>query len=138
MHDEEDRPLPLKGLKVLDFSHAADGPMCGFMLAEAGADVVKVEPLQGEPYRKGPATVAFLNANRHKRSLALNLQKPAGLDIALKLAASADILIESFTPGTAEAMGIGYQAVDRLNPRIIYCSNWATVKRKLTHSDGTV
>lgn len=114
--------LPLKGLKVLDFSHAADGPMCGFMLAEAGADVIKVEPLHGEPYRQGGVATAFFNANRNKRSLAIDLRKPEGLEIALKLAAGSDILLESFTPGTASNMGIGYEEISRINPRIIYCS----------------
>ena len=114
--------LPLKGLKVMDLSHAADGPMCGFMLAEAGADVIKVEPLHGEPYRKGGASMAFFNANRNKRSLSLNLQTQEGREIALKLASACDILIESFTPGTAEAMGLGYQELSKINPRLIYCS----------------
>jgi len=114
--------LPLKGLKVLDFSHAADGPMCGFMLAEAGADVIKVEPLHGEPYCQGGVATAFFNANRNKRSLAIDLRKPEGLEIALKLAAGSDILLESFTPGTASNMGIGYEEISRINPRIIYCS----------------
>ena len=114
--------LPLKGLKVLDFSHAADGPTCGLMLAQAGADVIKVEPLQGEPYRRGPASAAFFNANRNKRGLALNLQSPEGKEIAQKLASTADIILESFTPGVAEKLGIGYAEIDKLNPRIIYCS----------------
>lgn len=114
--------LPLEGLKVLDFSHAADGPMCGFMLFEAGASVIKVEPLDGEPYRTGGAATAFYNANRNKRSLSLNLQTQEGLEIALKLAATADIIIESFTPGTAYAMGIGYADINKINQRIIYCS----------------
>jgi len=114
--------LPLEGLKVLDFSHAADGPMCGFMLAEAGADVIKIEPLYGDPYRMGGAASAFYNANRHKRGIALNLQMREGLEIALKLATSADIIIESFTPGTADAMGIGFEDINKINQRIIYCS----------------
>lgn len=114
--------LPLKGLKVLDFSHAADGPMCGFMLAEAGANVIKIEPPHGELYRTGGAVTAFYSANRNKRSLALNLLKTEGLEIALKLASTADIIIESFTPGTAETMGIGYNDINKINQRIIYCS----------------
>jgi len=114
--------LPLKGLKVLDFSHAADGPTCGLLLAQAGADVIKVEPLQGEPYRRGPVAAAFYSANRNKRGLALNLQSPEGREIAQKLAAKADIIVESFTPGVAGRLGIGYTEIDKLNPRIIYCS----------------
>lgn len=114
--------FPLEGLNVLDFSHAGDGPMCGYMLAEAGASIIKVEPLQGEPYRKGITVNAFLNANQYKRSLAVNLQSPQGKEIVLKLAAKADIILESFTPGKAAAMGIGYDDINSINPRIIYCS----------------
>ncbi len=114
--------LPLKGLKVLDFSHAADGPTCGLMLAQAGANVIKIEPLQGDPYRRGLAVAAFYNANRNKRGLALNLQSPQGKEIAHKLASTADIIVESFTPGVADRLGIGYAEIDTLNPRIIYCS----------------
>jgi crotonobetainyl-CoA:carnitine CoA-transferase CaiB-like acyl-CoA transferase len=114
--------LALKGLKVLDFSHAADGPTCGMMLAQAGAEVIKVEPLRGDPYRQGPVAAAFFNANRNKRGLALNLQTPEGREIAYKLAATADVVIESFTPGTADRLGIGYRDMEKLNPRIVYCS----------------
>jgi formyl-CoA transferase/CoA:oxalate CoA-transferase len=113
---------PLHGLNVLDFSHAADGPTCGLMLARAGADVIKIESLQGDPYRRGFASAAFLNANRNKRGLALNLQTREGIEIAHKLASTADVVIESFTPGVAERLGIGYTALSEINPRIIYCS----------------
>ena len=114
--------LPLKGLKTLDFSHAADGPTCGLLLAQAGADVIKVEPLQGEPYRRGLTSSAFYNANRNKRGLAINLQSPEGREIARKLASTSDIILESFTPGVADRLGIGYADINNLNPRIIYCS----------------
>jgi len=113
---------PLQGLKVLDFSHSGDGPTCGLMLALAGADVIKIEPLQGDPFRQGLTVLAFYNSNRNKRSLALNLQSSEGQEIAHKLAATADIIIESFTPGVAERLGIGYSQLDKINPRIIYCS----------------
>jgi len=113
---------PLQGLKVLDFSHSGDGPTCGLMLAQAGADVIKIESHQGDPFRQGPTVIAFYNINRNKRSLALNLQKPEGREIALRLASKADIIIESFTPGTAEKLGIGYSEINKINPRVIYCS----------------
>jgi len=113
---------PLQGLKVLDFSHAGDGPTCGLMLAQAGADVIKIEPPQGDPFRQGPAAVTFYNVNRNKRSLALNLQMPEGREITHRLASTADIIIESFRPGVADRLGIGYVEIDRINPRIIYCS----------------
>jgi crotonobetainyl-CoA:carnitine CoA-transferase CaiB-like acyl-CoA transferase len=113
---------PLQGLKVLDFSHAADGPTCGLMLAQAGADVIKIESPRGDPFRYGPAALSFYNTNRNKRSLALNLQAPEGREIAHKLAATSDILLESFTPGVADRLGIGYSEIEKINPRIIYCS----------------
>ena len=96
--------------------------MCGFILAEAGADVIKVEPPGGDPFRQGGVAAAFFNANRNKRSLAINLRKTEGLEIALSLAAGSDILLESFTPGTASTMGIGYKQINSINSRIIYCS----------------
>ena len=96
--------------------------MCTLMLAEAGADVIKVEPRHGEPFRQGGAGAVFYNANRNKRSLALNLQTVEGKEIARKLAATSDVLVESFTPGTADKRGIGYESIRSLNPRIIYCS----------------
>ena len=114
--------FPLQGLKVLDFSHSGDGPICGLMLAQAGADVIKIESLQGDPFRHGLAAVAFYNSNRNKRSLALNLHAPGGREVAHRLASMADIIIESFTPGVADRLGIGYVEIDKINPRIIYCS----------------
>ncbi len=113
---------PLQGLKVLDFSHAGDGPTCGLMLAQAGADVIKIESHQGDPFRQGPTAIAFYNINRNKRSLALNLQTPEGRKIAHRLASQADIILESFTPGVADRLGIGYSEISKINPRIIYCS----------------
>jgi crotonobetainyl-CoA:carnitine CoA-transferase CaiB-like acyl-CoA transferase len=114
--------LPLKGLKVLDFSQNGDGPACGLMLAEAGADVIKIEPLQGDAFRRGAAFILFYNINRNKRSLAVNLHSPEGKEIARKLAANADIVIESFTPGVADMLGIGFHDLSKINPRLIYCS----------------
>lgn len=114
--------LPLEGLNVLDFSQNADGPACGLMLAEAGADVIKIEPLQGEAFRRGAAFILFYNINRNKRSLALNLHAAEGKEIAHRLASTADIVLESFTPGVADMLGIGYHELSKINPRIIYCS----------------
>jgi crotonobetainyl-CoA:carnitine CoA-transferase CaiB-like acyl-CoA transferase len=114
--------LPLSGLKVLDFSQNGDGPVCALMLAEAGADVIKIEPPQGEPFRRGAAAITFYNINRNKRSLALNLQSPEGKEIAHRMTSGADILVESYTPGVSDSLGIGYKEVSAGNPRIIYCS----------------
>jgi len=113
---------PLQGLKVLDFSHSGDGPTCGLMLAQAGAEVIKIEPFKGDPFRHGLASIMFNNINRNKRSLALNLQTPDGKEIAHKLAAQADIVLESYTPGVADRLGVGYSEIEKINPRIIYCS----------------
>jgi len=113
---------PLQGLKVLDFSHSGDGPTCGLMLAQAGADVIKIESHQGDLFRQGLAAVTFHNINRNKRSLVLNLQAPEGREIAHRLAATADILLESFTPGVTDKLGIDYGEINKINPRIIYCS----------------
>jgi crotonobetainyl-CoA:carnitine CoA-transferase CaiB-like acyl-CoA transferase len=114
--------LPLEGLRVLDFSQNGDGPACGLMLAEAGAEVIKIEPLQGDAFRRGAALILFYNINRNKRSLALNLHSPEGKEIARKLAANADILLESFTPGVADMLGIGFHDLRKINSRLIYCS----------------
>jgi crotonobetainyl-CoA:carnitine CoA-transferase CaiB-like acyl-CoA transferase len=114
--------LPLEGFRVLDFSQNGDGPACGLMLAEAGADVIKIEPLQGDAFRRGAAFLIFYNINRNKRSLSLNLHSPEGRDIIHRLSSTADIVLESFTPGAADLLGIGYHELSKLNPRIIYCS----------------
>ena len=114
--------LPLKGIKVLDFSQNGDGPVCALMLAEAGADVIKIESPSGDPFRRGMTSITFSNINRNKRSLCLNLNSKEGKDIAHRLAAATDIIVESFTPGVADMLGIGYHELNKINPRIIYCS----------------
>jgi len=114
--------LPLDGVKVLDLSHAAAGPCCTMLLADMGADVVKIEPVNGELFRYAGAGSMFVNINRNKRDMALDLRTEEGRQIALKLAARADVLVESFTPGTADRLGLGYNAISQINPRIIYCS----------------
>ncbi len=114
--------LPLKGIKVLDFSRNGDGPVCALMLAEAGADVIKIESPNGDPFRRGLTFITFDNINRNKRGLCLNLNSQEGKNIAHRLAATADIIVESFTPGVADMFGIGYQELNKINPRIIYCS----------------
>jgi len=92
------------------------------MLAEAGAAVIKIEPLHGEPFRRGVTSTSFCNINRNKRSLALDLQFKEGKEIIHRLASGADIVVESFTPGVTDSLGIGYSELSRINPRIIYCS----------------
>ncbi|WP_377811391.1 CoA transferase (plasmid) [Azospirillum sp. A29] len=119
------KPLPLAGVKVVDFGHTVMGPSCAMILADLGADVVKVEPVpNGEPTRhlKGFGTGYFGYFNRNKRSIAVDLKTPEGRDIAHRLVAEADVLVENFAPGTMERLGLGADALARINPRLIYAS----------------
>jgi crotonobetainyl-CoA:carnitine CoA-transferase CaiB-like acyl-CoA transferase len=117
--------LALAGIKVVELSHMVMGPSCGLILADLGADVVKVEPLpDGDNTRRlvGSGAGFFAAMNRNKRSVALDLKSPDGLAFARKLISDADVLIENFRPGALEAMGLGYEAVKADNARLIYCS----------------
>ncbi|WP_341359201.1 CoA transferase [Georgenia sp. M64] len=125
---EQDR-LPLAGVKVLDLAHLMQGPWAAEMLADLGADVVKIEHVHGgERGRASGAVTAgghsamFLAMNRNKRSIALDLKRPEGLDVALDLVAQADVLIQNFRPGTMERLGLGWEDVHRFNPALVYCS----------------
>lgn len=114
----------LSGLKVVEFTHMVMGPAAGAMLAELGAEVVRVEPIGGDRTRHllGSGGGYFPMYNRHKQSLCLNLKDPQGLEAAKKLVESADILIENYRPGAMEKLGLGYDALAETNPRLIYCS----------------
>ena len=109
----------LTGIKVLDFSQYIAGPYAAMLLSEQGAEVTKVENPEGDPFRGRPG---FLVWNRSKRGITLNLKQPEGLQIARELARQTDVIIESFRPGVADRLGIGYEAVRELNPRMVYCS----------------
>src|SRR3954452_24352808 len=120
-------PLPLEGLTVLDFSTLLPGPLATFMLAEAGAAVIKVERPGGEDMRgfpprlgEGSATFAMLNAG--KKSIAVDLKTEEGRAALRPLLERADILVEQFRPGVMERLGLGYAAVQAINPRVVYCS----------------
>lgn len=115
---------PLEGVKVIEFSHMIMGPAAGLILADLGADVVKVEPPGGDPTRKlvGSGTGYFTMYNRNKRSVSVNLKSEQGRDAALKLLDGADVLIENFRPGTMDRLGLGYAEVRKRNPGLIYCS----------------
>lgn len=117
-------PQNLHGLRVLEFTHAILGPACGLILADLGADVVKIEPPDGDPTRrlKGFGSGYFTMYNRNKRSLALDVKRPDGLALIHDLVASADVVIENFAPGTMDRLGLGYTALTALNPRLIYAS----------------
>lgn len=118
----------LDGIKVVDLSVMISGPLAGMMLADQGADVIKVEsPGLGDIMRflgssKGGVTGIFLNNNRGKRSLVLDLKKPEGLDVLKRLISAADVLIQNFRPGAMERLGLGYEDAAKLNPNLIYTS----------------
>ena len=122
MNDRSEFPSPLKGIKVLDFTHVQAGPICTVMLADMGADVVKIEPFAGDQFREAMDGANFFTFNRNKRAMALNLKTKEGKEIVLKLAKEADVLVENFMPGSMDRLGLGYEAVNELNSRIIYCS----------------
>ncbi|MBB4842951.1 crotonobetainyl-CoA:carnitine CoA-transferase CaiB-like acyl-CoA transferase [Paucibacter oligotrophus] len=117
--------LPLAGLRVIEFTHMVMGPTCGMVLADLGAEVIKIEPLTGDNTRRllGAGTGFYPLFNRNKKSLALDIKNPRGLEITLKLLASADVFSENFKSGSMEALGLGYAALSGLNPRLIYVSH---------------
>jgi crotonobetainyl-CoA:carnitine CoA-transferase CaiB-like acyl-CoA transferase len=119
--------MKLAGLRVVDLSQFLPGPYLTLALADHGADVIKIEPPEGDPGRRigvadGPSTVFFRNLNRGKKSVVLNLKESRDRDRLLKLAASADVFVESFRPGVVERLGVGYEHIAARNPRIVYCS----------------
>jgi len=110
---------------VVEFCHVIMGPTCGLILGDLGADVIKVEPApNGDNTRRmiGSGAGFFATYNRNKRSLALDMKTPEGMEIARKLIASADVLTENFRPGAMDALGLGYEALKKQNERLIYCS----------------
>jgi len=120
---------PLSGITVLEIASAVAGPFASMMLADLGADVIKVEPINGDHARSwGPPFYAdnysayFASINRGKKSIAINLGTREGIDIARKLVSRSDVIIEAMRPGAADKLGIGYVDSARLNPGIIYCS----------------
>jgi len=114
----------LAGIRVVEFSHMVMGPSIGVILADLGADVIKVEPEGGDRTRQllGSGAGYFPMFNRNKRSICLDLKSERGLRIARKLTARADIVIENFRPGTLDRLGLGYDVLGKDNPRLIYCS----------------
>jgi crotonobetainyl-CoA:carnitine CoA-transferase CaiB-like acyl-CoA transferase len=127
---------PLEGLRVVDLTRALAGPFCTMMLGDLGADVIKVErpshgdesrgwgpPFVGQPYGPYPGESAyFLAANRNKRSITVNLKSDEGQEIVRRLAANSDALVENFRTGTLDEVGLGYDAMREVNPRLVYCS----------------
>ncbi|HRE13665.1 MAG TPA: CaiB/BaiF CoA-transferase family protein [Usitatibacteraceae bacterium] len=118
-------PLPLEGIRVVEFSHMVMGPSCGLVLADLGAEVIKVEPAgKGDPTRYLTSTGAgfFPAFNRNKKSVTLDLATPEGIEAAKRLVATADVFLENFRPGALEAKGLGYEALSASNPGLVYCS----------------
>lgn len=131
MKDKHLEQGPLSGLVVADFTQLAQGPWATQMLGDMGADIIKIEPVKGDwmrhyaygnLYPKGES-ISFLSFNRNKRSIALNLKDPNGIEVAKKIIAKADILVENFRPGVMERLGLGYDEIKKTNPKLIYCSS---------------
>ena len=118
-------PLPLAGIRVVEFTHMVMGPTCGMILADLGAEVIKVEPLAGDNTRKllGSGAGFFPMFNRNKKSIAVDVKDARGREIILKLIAGADVFSENFKSGTMDRLGFGYTALSKLNPALIYVSH---------------
>jgi crotonobetainyl-CoA:carnitine CoA-transferase CaiB-like acyl-CoA transferase len=120
------KPLPYEGIRVVEFTHMVMGPTCGMVLADLGAEVIKVEPIghghEGDNTRKllGSGAGFYPLFNRNKKSLALDLKTPEGKEAVLRLIATADIVSENFKPGTMKKLGLDYESLKKINPRLIY------------------
>jgi len=118
---------PLSGYRVLDLSRLLPGPYCSMMLADLGAEVIKIEEIKGDPTRMSPPRVdgksySFEQVNRNKKSIALNLKSSEGRDVFRRLAAKADVILEQFRPGVVARLGVDYETISAENPLIVYCS----------------
>ena len=117
---------PLTGIRVIEFSQVVAGPSCGRVLAELGAEVIKIEPPEGDPYRNTGTVVPnegkrFQSLNLGKRSLAVDLSKPEGQAVVQRIAKTADVLVINYRHGVADRLGIGYETMSKINPALIYC-----------------
>jgi len=121
---QPDNTAPLAGIRVLEFCHTIMGPTAGLILADLGADVIKVEPAGGDATRRllGFAAGFFSTFNRNKRSIAIDLKTDDGRALLHRLAATADVVLENYAPGTMDRLGCGYGDFSKLNPRLIYCA----------------
>ena len=126
--DNQGPKLALQNIKVVDLSRLLPGPWCTQMLGDLGADIIKIEaPHTGDPSRHNPpllsdSSVYFNSVNRNKRSIVIDLQHPQGHEVALRLLETADVVIESFSVGVAARLGIDYETIKKINPKVIYCS----------------
>ncbi|PZO18348.1 MAG: formyl-CoA transferase [Burkholderiales bacterium] len=119
------KKLPFEGIRVVEFTHMVMGPTCGMVLADLGAEVIKVEPPAGDNTRRllGSGAGFYPLFNRNKKSLVLDLQKPEGKEAVLKLITTADVVSENFKPETMKKLGLDYQSLKTLNPRLIHVSH---------------
>jgi len=125
--EEETGRLPLAGLVVIDFGQIFQGPYASLLLAKGGADVIKIEPLHGEPLRRRAlpgkqATLPFAMLNQNKRAVTLNLKHKRGRELLFEMVRRADVLLENFSPGTMDDLGIGWEVLRESNPRLIYAT----------------
>ena len=113
--------LPYAGIRVVEFTHMVMGPTCGLLLGDLGAEVIKVEPVEGDATRRllGSGAGFFPGFNRNKKSIALDLKTPEGLEAARRLIATADIVSENFKPGTMAKLGLDYATLKAQHPRLI-------------------
>lgn len=118
---------PLKGVRVVELAHIMAGPVCGLMLADMGADVIKVEKPTGDDSRRfvppeiNGEAAAYMMMNRNKRGISLNLKDPAAVEILRKLLAKADVVVENYRTGTMQKLGLAYEDLEKINPKLIYC-----------------
>ena len=118
---------PLSGMRVIELAHIMAGPVCGLMLADMGADVIKVEKPTGDDSRRftppeiGGEAAAFMMMNRNKRGICLNLKDPDAMEVLRKLLADADVVVENYRMGTMKKLGMSYEDIAAVNPRLIYC-----------------
>ncbi|HEV7477204.1 MAG TPA: CoA transferase, partial [Burkholderiales bacterium] len=118
---------PLKNVRVIEFCQIAAGPFAGLLLADMGADVIKVESPEGDGMRNWPPHTAgysenFASLNRGKKSVVLNLKTPSDVENAIRLCLSADVVLENFRPGVMNRLGLGYEVLKNQKPEIVYCS----------------
>ena len=117
--------LPYAGIRVVEFTHMVMGPTCGMILADLGAEVIKVEPIDGDKTRNliGSGAGFFPMFNRNKKSIAVDMKTPAGMELVRRLVSTADVLSENFKPGTMAKLGLDYETLKKMNPKLIYVSH---------------
>ena len=128
-HNAPQPNVPLAGITVLDFGQIFQGPYATFLMAKGGANVIKIEPLGGEPLRRrvlatgtGDTTLPMAMLNANKRAITLNLKTDRGRALLKEMVAKADVLLENFSPGTMDDLGVGYDVLKAVNPRLVYAT----------------